>query len=337
MRHILWAGALFISFTPASAHAVDHTGGAFQFSGGFQPSNAPYGGFGGGNCTASRTPVIFVHGNGDEAKNWDFPPSTGVPSVYETFRAAGYNDCELFGITHLSSTERTLPQFNFHDRTSADRIRDFILDVLAYTGASEVDVVGHSLGVTVSLHGIDFGNLWPMVRRFVAIGGAVRGLASCYYVGPGNPAATTCGSQNWWDSNVFGLHPSVWYGPNPRMANGGFRDRPAGLQTEFYSIHAGFNDQILCTTTTFHSSCFQTALFDPWSNVRAQLDVGYGSTAAQIDLNFADWSPFNLGGGDSNGVGHFRSKNNTGQIQLNMLTSACSGTGCCAGYADPCR
>lgn len=42
------------------------------------------------------------------------------------------------------------------------------------------------------------------------------------------------------------------------------------------------------------------------------------------------------GGGDSDGVGHFRSKNNTGVIQRNMITGACTGTGCCSGYGFSC-
>ena len=62
----------------APVSALTYTGGANQFAGGFNPSNTPYGGFGGGSCTATHTPIVFLHGNGDEAKNWDYPPSTGV-------------------------------------------------------------------------------------------------------------------------------------------------------------------------------------------------------------------------------------------------------------------
>ena len=85
-----------------SIDKLTYTGAANQFAGGFSPRNAPYGGFGGGACTATKTPIIFLHGNGDEAKNWDYPPSTGVASVYDELRNAGYNDCELFGLTWLS-------------------------------------------------------------------------------------------------------------------------------------------------------------------------------------------------------------------------------------------
>jgi hypothetical protein len=35
------------------AAALDYAGGSNQFAGGFSPSNAPYGGFGGGSCTGT--------------------------------------------------------------------------------------------------------------------------------------------------------------------------------------------------------------------------------------------------------------------------------------------
>lgn len=331
----LLLAALIAAAPPAAA--LTYTGSSNQFAGGFVPSNAPHGGFGGGSCSVSRTPVVFLHGNGDEAKNWDYPASTGVASVYDTFRAAGYSDCELFGVNYLSAAERATPAFNYHDGSKADLVGDFILDVLAYTGAAKVDLVTHSLGVTVGLHALDYGGLWGKVRRFVAIGGGLRGLSSCYYAGYANPYAPTCGSQNVWAPEVFGFFPHTWYAWNPRMGNGGFRDRPGHRPgVRFFSIRAGYHDQVHCTTATYYSGCYATALFDSYANVAAQLDVGEGTTAGQLDFDFSDWSPFNLSGGDLDGVGHFRSKNNTGLIQLNMLTTACTGTGCCSGYGGAC-
>ncbi len=115
-RFLVPASALLIA---GSASGLTYTGGANQFAGGFSPSNVPNGGFGGGGCTAIHTPIVFLHGNGDEAKNWDYPSSTGVASVYDEFKAAGYNDCELFGLTWLSSSERGAPQLNYHSPTKA--------------------------------------------------------------------------------------------------------------------------------------------------------------------------------------------------------------------------
>ncbi|MEM9593920.1 MAG: lipase [Acidobacteriota bacterium] len=327
---------LAILVAAPAASALDHQGGAQQFGGGFQPSNAPWGGFGGSGCTATRTPVVFLHGNGDEAKNFDFPTSTGVPSVYDAFRAAGYRDCELFGVNWLSPTERGLPQLNYHRPSKAALIADFLWDVRAHTGASQVDVVAHSLGVTQGLFAVDDGGLWSSVRRFVAIAGGMRGLSSCLWVGNGNPAFPTCGSQNLYNPDIFGLYPHSWWTWNPRMGNGGFRDDPAGKATWFYSIGADVHDEVLCGTTSSISSCGDSARFDARSNVRSQLDVGYGTTATGFDFDFTDWTVFNTLGGDGDGVGHYRAKNNTGRILVNMLTTSCTGTGCCAGYGDVC-
>lgn len=322
----------------AVTYAVSYTGSDFQFSGGFSPSNAPYGGFGGGSCVASRTPVVFVPGNGDPAKNWDYPPSTGVPSVYETFRNAGYNDCELFSINYLSESERSTGVTAYHTSDRAEIIADFIQDVKAYTGKSQVDVVSHSLGVTMALEGLRQFNLWSSARRFISIAAGMRGLASCYYAGYANPAVPVCGSANWFDPDVFGFYPSQWYAPNPRMANGGFRDDPSrATNTRFYALSAGYNDQVACTTSTYYTGCYNTNFFDSRTNVKAQLFVGEGSTAGQYDFDWSDWSPFALGAGDTDGVGHFRAKNNTGAIEVRMLSTTCTGTGCCSGYAATCQ
>jgi pimeloyl-ACP methyl ester carboxylesterase len=319
------------------AAALTYTGSSNQFGGSFHPSNAPNGGFGGGSCTATHTPIVFLHGNGDEAKNFDYPPSTGVPSVYATFKNAGYNDCEIFGLNYLSASERSAPQLNYHTATKAAMVRDFINAVKAYTGKSQVDVIAHSMGVTVGIHGIDYGNLWGSVRRFIAISGGLRGLASCYWAGYANPAITTCGSQNVFDSNTFGFFPPISPGYNPKLDDGGYRDKPSDKATQFYSLRAGYNDQIACSTNSFYTGCGDTSKFDSYANVKSQLNVGRGSTAAQLDYNFNDWSVFNTAGGDADGVGHFRAKNNTGVIQLNMLTTSCTGTGCCSGYGYSCQ
>jgi hypothetical protein len=42
-----------------------------------------------------------------------------------------------------------------------------------------------------------------------------------------------------------------------------------------------------------------SANFDTYTNIKAQLEVGRGSTAAQFDYNFIDWSIYNTAGGDA--------------------------------------
>lgn len=330
-----FAAALLAAAAPAAA--LNHHGSNRQFAGGFVPASAPFGGFGGGRCTARRVPVVFLPGNGDDARSWDLPASTGGPSVYETFRAAGYEDCELFGVNYLSAAERAAPEGNYHRPASAELVAAFIAAVLDHTGAEAVDVVAHSLGVTVGLHALDRAALWPRVRRFVAIGGALRGLGSCHPAGHADPAVATCGSQNGWARDVFGFHPHTPRTPNPRFGDGGFRDRPDGRRTLFYSLRAGRHDQVHCSTAGERAAaCWATAMFDPYPNVVAQLDVGAGTTAGEADYDFAAWERRQPAAGDLDGVGHYRAQSDTGVIQLNMLTTACTGAACCSGYADPC-
>jgi lipase (class 2) len=280
-------------------------GASNQFAGGFSPSNAPDGGFGGGNCVASRTPVIFVHGNSVNATFFAKPSTNGAPSVYDTLKAAGYNDCELFGITWLSPTEQANQQLNFHTSTKAARIRDFITAVKAYTGKSKVDILAHSMGVTVALHGITFGNLWGSINSFVNVAGGLKGLSSCLSVGFANPAFTTCGSQNVFDSNTFGFWPDGAAGAaNPRTGTStsvGFRHEPERRTgVRFFTISGGSADAIVGGDQCKFTSA---------AALKAQLNVG---------------------------VDHLSSFTNTGAIMNTMLNSTCTGTGCCAGYSDPC-
>ena len=241
------------------------------------------------------------------------PASNGGPSVPAHFTAAGYRGCELFAVTWLAPSARSYKLLNFHDEGKADQVAGFINDVLAYTGAARVDLVGHSMGVTVGLHALDRGGLWGRVRRIVSIAGGLRGLATCVPFGPANPTVPTCGAQNQLDSDVFGFYPAF----NPRMEPGGFRQRPAQHpDVGFYSLRAGASDEILCP------SC-DSALFDAAPNVAAQLDVGVGSPA---EGNHDDTS----------GVGHLRARRDTGAIQVEMLSTQCAGRSCCAGYAGHC-
>jgi hypothetical protein len=152
--------------------------------------------------------------------------------------------------------------------------------------------------------------------------------------------ATTCGSENIYSVYTFGLYPStgvLWYGLNSwtgsTSTSYSLRKMPASYTAvSFYTVTAGDNDQIHCSTLQGWVDCPNGALFNTGTNVKAQLDVGAGSTASQFDYNFSDWSIYNLGGGDSDGVGHFRSKNNTGEIQWQMLNSTCTGIGCKGTY-----
>ena len=289
----------------AAVANVVYNGASRQFAGGFHPSNAPDGGFGGGDCVATRTPVIFVHGNTVNATYIARPSSTGVPSVYDALKAAGYNDCELFGITYLSPSEQANEPGNFHTATKAAQIRDFIKAVKAYTGKSKVSILAHSLGVTVAAHGITFGNLWSSIDTFVNVAGGLKGLATCISVGFANPLFPTCGSQSFFDPNTFGFWPDRVAGAsNPRTgttASVGFRREPERRPAvRFFTISGGNSDQIVGA---------DQCRYDAAPALKAQLDVN---------------------------IDHLSTFSNTGAIMNTMLSSSCTNTACCAGYPSAC-
>lgn len=322
-----------------------------QYAGGFNPQ-VGFGGFGGGACRAGRTPVIFIHGNGDRATSWDSPITGSVKnykvstrSVYQEFKARGYNDCELFGITYLSEGEQSSPKTNYHKPEKYDILIRFIQAVKSYTGCKQVDIVAHSLGVSMSLAALTYQenqfsgkNGWGSVHRFVNIAGGLHGLPSCLAAGFGNPLITTCGSQNFFNKYVFGFYPDSrsmmgynhWTG-----ADGKFSLRRAPVyhpHVYFYTLHAGLHDQIHCSTAERHEGCDQGAVFNQGSNVRAQLNVGAGSKALKINFDFTDWQPTALSGGDADGVGHFKARNNTGRIIYEMINTDCVGMACKGSY-----
>jgi pimeloyl-ACP methyl ester carboxylesterase len=318
------------------------SGTAYQYGGGFSPAAGEYGGFGGAySCTITHTPVVFIHGNGDNATSWD-TPTAQVPgyskapnSVYQQFKAAGYKDCELFGVTYLSSSERSTPQLNYHKESKYQIIQNFINKVKAYTGQSKVDLVTHSLGVSMAMAGLTYNNSWGSVRRFVNISGGLHGLDSCRWVGYANAYATTCGSQNWYDGYVFGMYPND-YGLNPWTGTSAWyalsNSAVSNPGVSFYTIYAGQHDEIMCATVSNYATCGGSPKLASAANVKAQLMVGAGSNTQSLNWDWSTGSPWNVMGGDTDGVGHFRSRGNTGQIIVNMLNTACTGTGCASGY-----
>jgi len=332
--------------TCGSFNGLTCSGTAFQYAGGFNPKAGESGGFGGASsCTVTHTPVVFVHGNGDNSTSWASPTfqvsgyAQAPNSVYAQFKAAGYQDCELFGVTYLSSTEQSLSGENYHQESKYDIIENFVKAVKKYTGKSQVDVVTHSLGVSMSMATFTYFGDWGSVRRFVNIAGGLHGLDSCLWVGYANPYATTCGSQNWYDGYIFGFYPDAvspginpWTGTSASYALSNSANANSGVS--FYTIYAGTHDEIMCATVSDYSTCGNSPiLVNSHGNVKAQLMVGAGDNTQQVNWDWSNGMPSSVMGGDTNGVGHFHSRSNTGVIIVNMLTTSCTGTGCASGYS----
>jgi len=177
----------------------------------------PIGGFGGIHRHAElhHTPVIFVHGNQADAQNW-------LATMLQFQRLAGYSMQEMYAISYnglgnfyagAPATQPTNPDQDYfqqnptgfanggHGAADDDEVPDlcrFIEAVQAYTGSKQVDLVTHSLGVTIGRELIrEYPAFNQDIRGFVAIAGAnhgtsvCRGLDTSYYgcdeIAPGSP------------------------------------------------------------------------------------------------------------------------------------------------------
>ena len=326
-----------------------------QFAGGFAPPAGwgGHGGFGGGDCrgTVGRVPVVMIHGNGDSAIGWDAPARPGAgageaPSVYRALRNAGYNDCELFGPTYLSPAERADAAGNLHRPEKYDAIWRFIQAVREHTGSAQVDIVAHSLGVSMAIAALDHAteaggeNAWASVRRFVNIAGGLHGLNSCLWAPvPACRGEASGGGAAWYE---FGFYPDMppWVRNRWTAVAGDHSLRQAPARHPdvlFYSITAGRRDDIHCpralAALPAFVDCVRGPLFSRATNVKAQLDLGADPpvtpppwTGAVSDRMRAEF-PRDLGG-----IGHFGARNVAGPVVVRMLESDCRGTGCRGGY-----
>jgi pimeloyl-ACP methyl ester carboxylesterase len=168
----------------------------------------PLGGFGGlqRGGRLRHTPVVFVHGNQADAQNW-----LDVMSQFQN--DAGYTMQEMYALSYngLGNYYAGLPLLTpptaldtdyvaqnpnalangGHGAGDDDEVPDlcrFIEVVQRYTGSQQIDLVAHSLGVTIARKLMfDYPALARDVVAFVGIAGAnhgttvCRGLEATYY------------------------------------------------------------------------------------------------------------------------------------------------------------
>jgi pimeloyl-ACP methyl ester carboxylesterase len=131
-----------------------------------------------------NTPVIFLHGNNDTPFPTACNPLGRMQALAQNLADRGYSTSELWGLGYQGD------QCNLSDPTNRSRIAHtvaanvpdlsrFVQAVLAYTGAKEVDIVGHSLGVPLAREWMRQENAHRLVRRFVAIDGPNHGIINC--------------------------------------------------------------------------------------------------------------------------------------------------------------
>ncbi len=132
----------------------------------------------------TRTPVIFVHGNNDTPFPTACNPFGRMQALAQFLADSGYATSELWGLGYQGDqcdlTDPTRRSSIAHtNAANVPDLRRFVRAVLAFTGASEVDIVAHSLGVTIAREWLRQDDAYRQVRRLVAIDGPNHGIINC--------------------------------------------------------------------------------------------------------------------------------------------------------------
>ncbi len=129
---------------------------------------------------ACRDAVVMVHGNGGAASDWH--------NTYNELLNRGYSAREIYQPEWGS----VCVACNNHYGSEEVPVANALLDAAAQSCSGKIDVIGHSMGVTLAIKEIIDLGLQNTVDDFVGIAGAVRGLHSCGYY-PFNVYTSTCG------------------------------------------------------------------------------------------------------------------------------------------------
>ena len=159
-----WLLVLVLVAFGATAHAQLESDPAYGLSsdsrswlsangyGSYDFIRADPGGSFGGHSTPGQSvvnqPVIFIHGNSDSAIGVN-SVFTGWRASIEYFKSQGYTTAELYATTWGPANVAFSSQ-QYHSKANLTSLRAFIQAVKAYTGASKVDIVTHSMGVTLA-------------------------------------------------------------------------------------------------------------------------------------------------------------------------------------------
>ena len=146
---------------------------------------APVIGFGSSEGRVDRVPVIFLHGNNDTPYPTACNPFGYIHNLAQFFLDAGYSPRELWGLGYqgdqcdLITTPTNRSGVAHSTVANVPDLRAFVSAVLRYTGAKRVDIVSHSLGVTLAREWMRQDHAWHLVRALVGIDGPNHGIINC--------------------------------------------------------------------------------------------------------------------------------------------------------------
>jgi len=132
-----------------------------------------------------RTPVIFLHGNNDTPFPTACNPFGSIHNFAQFFADNGYSPSELWGLGYqgdqcdLIANPTNRSGLAHSTLANVPDLRFFVDAVLKYTGMRQVDIVAHSLGVTLTREWLRQDRAYHLVRRFVAVDGPNHGIINC--------------------------------------------------------------------------------------------------------------------------------------------------------------
>ena len=132
-----------------------------------------------------RTPVILLHGNNDTPFPTACSPYGRVQALAQYLADNGYSTSELWGLGYqgdqcnLPADQTLRARIGHSHQANVPDLRRFVAAVLAYTGAKQVDIVGHSMGATLAREWMRQDNAHKTVRRLVSIDGPHHGIINC--------------------------------------------------------------------------------------------------------------------------------------------------------------
>jgi len=127
--------------------------------------------------------IVLVHGNTGYPSHWN--------NTVSTLKSRGYTDAQLY---RPSWGSKTCASCNDHNSTNTNVVKSSLQSAKAASCTGKIDVIGHSMGVTLAMKAINELGYSGSVNTFVGVAGAQHGLNSCG-VYPYNVWSATCGSN----------------------------------------------------------------------------------------------------------------------------------------------
>jgi triacylglycerol lipase len=206
----LWSASAYFNEQGADPYITSHfskwlsNNGYGSFN--FDRKDIQGGSFGGKSSDSdkiTKKPIIFFHGNSDRAYGNAGDEFNGFYDSINYFISQGYKESELY-ITTWGPADPNQASQQYHSYEYLNYLRNFVEAVLKYTNASKIDVIGHSMGVSLARKVIKGGtgtdtttydlgkSLASKVDTFLGISGANLGLVACYM----SYTLPTCGKVN---------------------------------------------------------------------------------------------------------------------------------------------